>query len=152
MPYQALKIFYQNCTVMSDEKLTSLNLLSSPASMVGGDFMSVYYSSDHRGYYSPRENVGRHAQLSCATPTKWKFDYVCNTEVLYSAQKKVSPAVLKHMVRKRTSLTPLNKQMSPCAPEDGLQSSSCQTNQPFKTVKCDVLKDMSNILRDTIKK
>ena len=105
-----------------------------------------------RGYYSATENVGGHAQLSCATPTKWKFDDVCNSAVLYSAQKKVSPAILKHMVRKRTSLTPLNKHISPCALEDGLQSSSGQTNQPFKTVKCDVLKDMSNVLRDIIKK
>jgi hypothetical protein len=95
--------------------------------MVVGDFMSVYYSSDHRGYYSATENDGG------------------------LAQKKVSPAILKHMVRKRTSFTPLNKQMSPCAHEDGLQSSSGQTNQPFKTVKCDVLKDMSNVLRDIIK-
>jgi hypothetical protein len=116
--------------------------------MVGGDFMSVYYSSDHRGYYSGTENGG-HAQMSYATPTKWKFDYVCNREVLYSAQKKVSPAMLKHVVRKRTSLTPLSKHISPCATEDGLQSSSGQTNQPFKTVKCDVL-DMSNVLRDII--
>jgi len=77
---------------------------------------------------------------------------VCNREVLYSAQKRVSPAILKHMVRKRTFLTPLNNQISPCATEDGLQSSSGQTNQPFKTVKCDVLKDMSNVLRDIIKK
>jgi len=105
---------------MLDKKLTSLNLLSSPANMVDGDFQSVYYSSDHRGYYSATENVGGHAQLSCATPTKWKFDDVCNSDVLYSAQKKVSPAILKHMVRKRTSVTPLNKQMSPCAPEDGV--------------------------------
>jgi hypothetical protein len=77
---------------------------------------------------------------------------VCNSDVLYSAQKKVSQARLKHMVRKRTSLTPLNKQMLPCATEDGLHSSSGQTNKPFKTVKCDVLKDMSNVLRDIIKK
>ena len=120
--------------------------------MVGGDFMSLYYSRDHRGYYSATENDGGHAQLSCTTPTKWKFDDVCNSEVLYSAQKKVSPVILKHMVRKRTSLTRLNKQMSPCAPEDGLQLSSGQMNQPFKRVKCDVLKDMSNVLRDIIKK
>lgn len=31
--------------------------------MVGGDFMPVYYSSDHRGYYSAAENVGD--MLSC---------------------------------------------------------------------------------------
>ena len=31
--------------------------------MVGGDFMSVYYSSDHRGYYSATENVGGRAQI-----------------------------------------------------------------------------------------
>ena len=34
----------------------------------------------------------------------------------------------------------------------GLQSSSCQTNEPFKTVKCVVLKDMSHVQRDIIKK
>jgi hypothetical protein len=62
--------------------------------MVGGVLMSVYYSSDHRGYYSATEIVGGHAKLSCATPTKWKFGDVCNSEVLYSAQKNVSPAIL----------------------------------------------------------
>jgi hypothetical protein len=54
--------------------------------------------------------------------------------------------------KKRTYLTPLNEQMSPCETEDGLQSSSGQTNQSLKTVKCDLLKDMSNVLRDIINK
>lgn len=52
--------------------------------MVGGDFLSVYYSSDHRGYYSATEDVGGHVQLSCYT-TKMDIDDVCNSEVLYSA-------------------------------------------------------------------
>jgi hypothetical protein len=44
--------------------------LTPPMSMAGGEFMSVRYNSDHRGYYTAAENVGRHAKLSCAPPKK----------------------------------------------------------------------------------